>query len=68
MASDQWIAPHRAWKAIMSKQFYGARGSKRNVRLIRWKRREIISLIFLLIVMSILAVSIAVWFEAHHTD
>ena len=52
----------------MSKQFYGGRGSKRKVRLIRWKRHEIISLIFLLIVMSIVAVSIAVWFEAHHTD
>ena len=68
MGSDQAIAPHRVSESIMSKQFYGGRGSKRKVRLIRWKRREIISLIFLLIVMSILAVSIAVWFEAHHTD
>jgi hypothetical protein len=44
------------------------RGSKRNVRRIRWNRREIVSLILLFLLMSFLAVVVSVWFEAHHTD
>jgi hypothetical protein len=44
------------------------RGSKRNVRRIRWNYREILSFVVLMIVMSFLAVVVSVWFEAHHTD
>jgi hypothetical protein len=44
------------------------RGSKRNVRRIRWNRLEIASLILLFLVMSFLAAVAAVWFQAHHTD
>jgi hypothetical protein len=44
------------------------RGSKRNVRRIRWNYREILSLIVLMIAMSFLAVVVAVWVNTHHID
>ncbi len=44
------------------------RGSKRHVRLIRWKRNELLSLLLLLLAISCLAVWVATWFEAHHIE
>lgn len=44
------------------------RGSKRRIRLIRWKRSEIVSLILGLLVGSIGVTWLVLWFELHHHD
>ena len=52
----------------MSIQINLGRGSKRNVRSIRWKQREIWSLLLLLIVMAVAAVAAALWINTHDPD
>ena len=52
----------------MSNQLNLGRGSKRNVRNVRWKRSEIWSLLLLLTVMAVVAVAAALWINAHDND
>ncbi|MGH9586689.1 MAG: hypothetical protein ACRD3F_07025 [Acidobacteriaceae bacterium] len=44
------------------------RGSKRRVAQIRWKRWEIVHAVILFLLLAILSVWLAVWFEMHHLD
>lgn len=44
------------------------KGNKRRVAQIRWKRREIVHAIIVFLLLAILGVWLAVWFEMHHLD
>jgi type II secretory pathway component PulL len=44
------------------------RGSKRRIRQIRWKRKQVVSLIVLMLLALVVTAYIAVWYEFHHTD
>jgi hypothetical protein len=44
------------------------KGSKRRVAQIRWKRWEIVHAVILFLLLAILSVWLAVWFEMQHLD
>lgn len=44
------------------------KGSKRRVAQIRWKRWEIVHAVILFLLLAILSVWLAVWFELQHLD
>jgi hypothetical protein len=44
------------------------KGSKRRIAQIKWKRWEILHAVTLFILLAILAVWLAVWFETQHLD
>ncbi len=44
------------------------KGSKRRVRLIRWKRSELVSAALLLLAVTVVTVCIALWVMTHTFD
>jgi hypothetical protein len=44
------------------------KGSKRRIAQIKWRRREIVHAVILFLLLAILAVWLAVWFEMQHLD
>jgi hypothetical protein len=55
-------------EAMMSQVINFDKGSKRRIRQIRWKISEIISLIFLSLVILILGILLALWELSHYSD
>ena len=43
-------------------------GNKRRIAQIKWKRREIVHVVILFLLLAILSVWLAVWFEMQHLD
>jgi hypothetical protein len=52
----------------VSKTIDPARGRKRKVRQVRWKRAEIVSVILFALTIAILSVSLAWWLTKHPFD
>jgi hypothetical protein len=44
------------------------KGNKRKVRLVRWKRSEIVSLLLVLLVLAIETICLALWLMTHSFD
>lgn len=44
------------------------KGNKRRIAQIKWKRREIVHAVILFLLLAILSVWLAVWFEMQHLD
>ena len=51
----------------MSSEIRLGKGTKRAVRLIRWNRAEIVSLIVVAI-LAVLAIFLGSWIGSHHSD
>jgi hypothetical protein len=44
------------------------RGTKKGIARIRWKPAEVVHATFLFLLMLLLSVGLAAWFELHHFD
>jgi hypothetical protein len=52
----------------MPQQINYGRGSKKRVRIIGWKRRELLEATVLLVCSGFIAIAVAVWFELQRVD
>ena len=52
----------------MSRQIILGRGSKRRVRAIRWKPRELVAAIVVVACVLLVGVTMAVWVVMHYPD
>jgi NhaP-type Na+/H+ or K+/H+ antiporter len=54
-------------EAMMSRVISFDKGSKRRIKQIRWKIREILSVVLLSLIITVLGVLLAVWEVSHYS-
>ncbi len=55
-------------EAVVSWMIMQGKGSKRRVRLVRWKRSEIVKLILIAVAITIFTVWLTLWVASHDFD